>query len=169
LPIGTAPVDIKHVANAVRMMVTRAKVSTATLGPRTLLQVKRFDTETFDTVELLHPFGYVALPVAGSDVLHLHVGGLADHKVAVGGDATGTAPADLGAGEFGLCYNGQQIILRNGYIQIKSATRILLDAPVLQWTPDGGATLHTFADDAHVHISGEPGSDTSPPLPGGLT
>ena len=108
--------ELRRIGNALRSGVTRAKVTQATVGPRTILQVTGLDNESFDGVELLLPPGYVALPTAQSDVLLLQCNASRDHKVALGGDLVGQTVADLAPGEGGLRFGTHQVILRDRLI-----------------------------------------------------
>ena len=121
--------QLRRLGNAVASTVTRAKVSTATIGPRTMLQVTGLDNEVFDDVELLLPFGMVALPVAGSDVMLFQVNGSRDHKVALMGDNTGDVVATLGPGEIGFSRNGQTVLLRANGVEVVTPLAINLAAP----------------------------------------
>lgn len=113
---------LARLANTLRNTVSRAKVTEAAIGPRTVLQLTGLDNEAFQSVELLLPPGYSAAPVAGADVALFQVLGQRDHKIALGGDnAAGDAIADLAAGEFGLrnAAAGTQIVMRNtGTVEI---------------------------------------------------
>jgi phage gp45-like len=119
---------IARLASAVRSMVTRAKVTGAAVGARTILQISGLDGETKATVELLLPPGYSARPLAGADVLALQVMGTRDHMVALGGDNAGVdAITSLAAGEFGLRNGaaGTQMVFRNsGIIEITGALHV---------------------------------------------
>lgn len=100
-------------------MVTRGKVALATVGQRIMLQMTGMSNETLSGVELLHPFGYSALPPAGADLVMLQVLGQRGHIVALGGDALGGAIADLGPGECGLsAVPGTQIVMHTDRIEI---------------------------------------------------
>jgi phage gp45-like len=166
-----APVATNWLANAVRMMVMRGKVTGSALGPRVLLQVKRLFNEPFNAIELMQPYGLVGRPPVGADVVLVQVGALADHKVALGGDVTGSAPADLAAGEAGLSLaaGAQRVMLRTGFTEIVDPVAGKIMVPSLMWSPDGGATFYRLATDTHTHI--ETGSVTMPPntAPGMLT
>jgi phage gp45-like len=146
-------VDFNRFANAVRMMLTRAKVAGAVISGRTLMQVTRYDTEVFNSVELLLPPGYVANPSIDSDVLVIQVGSLADHKVALGGDNTADAVADLQPGEGGMSrQQGQrQLIQRLGWTEIIDPAEVRIIAPAMLWSPDGGKTFLRLATEQHTH------------------
>ena len=108
-------------ADMVRGMVTRGKVTQAAISGRTLVQSTALG-ETLNAIELLLPPGYSAMPAAGADVLLFTVLGARDHVVALGGD---TANADqisgLAPGEFGLRNprgNCQAIFRNSGTIEL---------------------------------------------------
>lgn len=131
-------------------LITRGKIQQARIGARTLLQITGLDGEVFNNVELLLPPGYVANPVAG-DVTLLEANGVRSHVIAACGDNTADTVANLQPGEFGLSAGGTRTILfRVDGIHIVDTAKIVLQAPVLQWTPDG-TTFHTLATDAHTH------------------
>jgi phage baseplate assembly protein V len=109
---------IDRLASAVRSMLTRGKVTRATVGARTLLQVTGLDGETIEQVEHLMPPGYSARPAVGADVLLMQVCGSRDHLVALGGDATGNAIANLALGEVGLTAFGNQVVLRTDHVEV---------------------------------------------------
>lgn len=150
-------------------IVTRGKVIASQLAARTLLQASGLDRETFSNVELLLPPGYCARPVAGADIVILEVGGLRDHKIALGGDNIADRVADLQPGEYGLARNGQRVILRQGFIEIVSASAIRLVAPSLTWSSDG-TNFYTLATSTHTHADPQGGETAAPNnSPGMLT
>ncbi len=114
---------------ALRSMILRAKVLTSRISGRTLVQTQVLDEDTHETIELCLPPGYVASPIAGSDVIELQMSGFASHKVLLGGDNTADALADLQVGEHGLstAATGQQLILRVTGTEIVTA--------LLKWGP----------------------------------
>ncbi len=137
------------------MMILRAKIATAVIAGRTIVQVSALDEDTHDSVELLLPPGYVAMPVSGSDVLELQIAGLASHKVAIGGDNTADSLTDLQAGECGLsnAATGQQLMLRVTGTELVSA--------LLKWGPTRSALKRLVQEEfmalynAHTHdVSG---------------
>lgn len=138
--------------------VTRAKVTGSKTGRRTMLQVSGLDGVKQNTVELLLPPGYTARPSAGGDLLLLEVCGSSDHVVAIGGESTGHGVADLQPGEFGLSNGGHTIVVRAGFVEIKSSAKVRIDAPLLECTgaivancdsAKVGLTTHTHAHGAH--------------------
>jgi phage gp45-like len=157
------PVDFKSLVNGVHMMVSRVKIAGSVISGRTLVQVQRYAGEDFSQVELLHPYGHVALPPDSNDGLSLQVGNKADHQIILGGDSLGQAPTDLIVGEAGLALNGgqQRVLLRNGRIEIWDSTAIHLIAPSVLWSPDGGATFLSLATQTHGHPA-----LNAPPTPG---
>jgi phage gp45-like len=163
-----ALVDFSWLMNAVRLMGARGKVAQSAIGPRTLLQVTRHEGETFNSVELILPPGYAARPLAGSDLLVFQVGGLADHKVALGGDNTADTVADLQPGEFGIATAGKRVILRKGYVEIVDPVEIRLVAPLLHWSPDG-VTFFKLTTEQHTHGNVQNGGGFTNPPATGLT
>jgi phage gp45-like len=161
-----------------RSQVTRAKVASAVVGPRTLLQVVGLDGEVKTTVELLLPPGYSARPAAGADVTVLQVLGMRDHLVAVGGDAVGATIADLAPSEFGLTDGQQTVIFRTDhlemntptYVKISAGEYVEIDTPLLKVSGDivdkFATNSHSVGDlraayDAHGH-SDPQGGTTGP-------
>lgn len=161
--------DFNRLMNAVRVMITRAKVVSAVISGRTLMQVSRYDTETFNSVELLLPPGYVANPSAQSDVLVIQVGSLADHKVALGGDNTADSVADLQPGEGGMSRGGRQLIQRLGWTEIIDPAEVRIVAPALLWSPDGGETFLRLATEQHTHGGVQVGGSQTEKPSTGLT
>jgi phage gp45-like len=157
-----ALVDFSSVANGVRMMVSRVKIAGSVISGRTMVQVQRYAGEEFSQVELLHPFGYVALPPNSTDGLSLQVGNKADHQVVLGGDSLGQAPSNLVVGEAGLSLNGgtQRVLLRSDRTEIQDPVVIHLIAPSLLWSPDG-VTFFSLGTQTHVHPA-----LNAPPTPG---
>ena len=149
-------------------IVTRGKTALARIAARTLLQVTALDQETFNNIELLLPPGYVANPKPGGDVLLLEANGLRGHVVAICGDSTADTVATLQPGELGLATNGKSVLLLSASVTVKDPQAIILQAPVLQWTPDG-VTFYTLATSTHTHdVSGEV-TDVPNSVPGMLT
>ena len=141
--------------DAIRNMILRAKVGTAIVAGRTIVQLGGLDEDTHERVELLLPPGYVANPVVGSDILELQIAGFASHKVALGGDNTADSLVDLQPGESGLANGarGQQIVLR--------VTGTELVGALLQWGPTRDAMRRLVQEEfvalfnAHTHnVSG---------------
>lgn len=145
--------SIARLAASLRNLLVRGKVTSAAVGPRTLLQITGFDNDTFGNVELLLPPGYVALPAAGADVLLMNVSAVRDHKVAVGGDTVGQTISSLAAGEFGLRGTGIQLVMRStGQIQLQADGETLRQLVTDQFTA---------LFNAHTHPT--PSGTSSPP------
>jgi phage gp45-like len=169
-------------------LITRGKVSSAKVGPRTVMQVTGLDNETFNGVELLLPPGYTARPAQGADVMILQCNGTRDHKVALAGDTVGQVQADLQPGEFGLVGFGSIIIFRQGQLQVKSTVpvnvsstqpvsvtstqQITLSAPVITTTAAGSGQpvcLQAFFEWAATHTHPGTGAPTTAPPANGLS
>ena len=113
---------------ALQNMLQRVKIvqSTAPVaGGRVLLQHSGLDEDARDQVEALHPFGWAAAPIGGADAIEMQIGGIASHKVVIGGDHTADAVTDLLPGEAGLSRGGQQAIARTSGYEIIT--------PLLRW------------------------------------
>jgi hypothetical protein len=108
-------------------IMQRVKIAGAIIAGRTLVQYTGLDEDVRDQVELLHPYGWVAMPTPGSDAIEFQVGANGSHKVVLGGDNTANTLADLLAGEAGGSAGGQQIMMR--------ATGIELVSALLKWGP----------------------------------
>ncbi len=159
---------LDRLASAIRSAVTRGKVTQSRVGPRTLLQITGLDGVVQQTVELLLPPGYSARPIAGSDIALLQVLGSADHIIALGGDTAGNAIQDLAPGEFGLTDGTQSIVIRTGYIQLISPTKIRVESPLLECTGEIVANCDTASVTlgTHTHaVTTAPGT-TAAPNPG---
>jgi phage gp45-like len=151
---------LARLASAVRSLVTRAKVTAAAVGSRTLLQISGLQGEVKTTVELLLPPGYSARPLAGADVVVFQVMGTRDHLVALGGDNAGAdAIAGLAPGEFGLrnAAAGTQIVFRNtGKVEITG------DLHVSGAVIAGFGTADQVALQTHKHPTAATGAPSSP-------
>jgi len=131
-------------ASAIRSTVTRAIVTNAQVGPRTILQVSGLDNEDVQTVELLQPPGRSSNPAAGTDVVVLQVTGTRDHLLALGGDMLGQAIAGLLAGEFGdQDARGQRIGYRTALLEIVTPLKLAVTAPTItvQAAPSGSGPV----------------------------
>jgi phage gp45-like len=145
------------------MMISRVKIAGAVISGRSMVQVQRYAGEEFSQVELLHPFGYVALPSDDTDGISMQIGNMADHQVILGGDTLGQAPPNLVKGEAGLALNGgaKRVLMRENFIEIQDPVAIHLNAPSLLWSPDGGVTFYSLATNEHGHSA-----LNAPPTPG---
>ena len=147
---------------AIACMILRGKVQTSAIEGRTLNQSTVLDEDVRDLVELLHPFGYWAVPVQGADVLELQIGGYASHKVQLGGDLTSDVPTDGQPGECGFSRAGQQFSLR------LTGTESI--SPLLQWGMSRAELKRLVQEEfvalfnAHVHSGVQSGTgDSGPP------
>lgn len=121
--------ELSRVMTAVSTAIKRGNVVLSKLSPkRTLVQLRALATDSFNSVELLLPYGMSALP-KGGNVIILRIAGNADHKVALCADDPACRIADLQAGEFGFRDDqGQMVVFRRDRIQI--VTHLDLDAAV---------------------------------------
>lgn len=151
---------------AVHNFLQRIKITSATVvvNGRTLVQYSGLDEDARDQVELLHPYGYVAMPVAGSDAVEAQVGAFGSHKVVLGGDNTANSLADMVPGEAGLSCGGMQIMLRQS-----PSLGVEIVSALLRWGPVRGA-LQRFVVEAfmplfnnHVHSGCGGSSDSGVP------
>ena len=136
-----SPLD--RLGAALRVLLTRGKVTDTRIGARTLLQFTGLQGEIKQPVELLVPPGYVCRPSVGADLLIMEVGGQRDHLVALGGDATGVTVTDLKAGEAGIRCGNNWVVVRQDKVEIIAADRIDIRAPkvVLDPLPGSAAGL----------------------------
>lgn len=143
--------------------ITRGKVKISQIAGRTILQVTGLDNEVFANIELLLPFGVVASPTQGSDVLLMQVNGQRSHVVALGSDNLADAQPDLQPGEMGLRVGSRMVILRLDHTLVQDPSKIVLQAPELYWSPDGIA-MHKLATDTHTHDQpNDSAGDAEPP------
>ncbi len=149
---------IEAIKASLQSMVLRAKVATSVISGRTLIQANALDDDTHDLVELLHPFGWVANPVAGADVVEVQIAGQASHKVLLGGDHTSdTIP--LKRGECGISRGGQLVVVR--------VTGVNIVTPLMQWGMSEAALNRLVTEkfealfNAHTHPT--PSGQSSPP------
>ena len=149
---------IEALKASLQAMVLRAKVATSVISGRTLAQANALDDDTHDLVELLHPFGYVANPIAGADVVEVQIAGQASHKVLLGGDHTSDTIA-LKPGECGISRNGQLVVVR--------LTGVNIATPLLRWGMTE-ATLDRLVTEKfmalfNTHTHPTPSGQSSPP------
>lgn len=104
---------------AILTAVKRGQVVLSKLTPkRTLVQLRALANDSFNSIELLLPYGMSALP-KGGNVIILRIAGNADHKVALCADDPACRIADLQDGEFGFRDDlGQMVVFRRDRIQI---------------------------------------------------
>lgn len=110
---------LKAAWGAIRSALTRAKVTGAAMGTiRPVLQLQGYDGEIYNGVALLLPYGMTAIPPEGADVILARIAGVGNHKVALGGNDPSGGIADAKSGDVGWRAHAQQIVLRNGSVQI---------------------------------------------------
>ncbi|MGI4851899.1 MAG: phage baseplate assembly protein domain-containing protein [Janthinobacterium lividum] len=114
--------------NRIAAQTCRGKVAGSAIATRTMLTITGLDNETFQSVELLLPYGMVARPAPGADILIQQINGQRDHKVALAGDHTEDAVSDLQPGEVGLSRNGQTVLLRSTGIEIVTNLAVTITA-----------------------------------------
>lgn len=140
--------------NRIAAQTSRGKVLSSAVGARIMLTVTGLDGETFQSVELLLPPGMVARPPAGADVVLQQINGQRDHKVALFGDHTADAVADLKPGEVGFSRNGQTVLLRTDGIEIVTSlkvtitagTEVVVNAPSVMLGATGGKKVALDGD-----------------------
>lgn len=124
---------LSRLSAAIRSLVTRGKVVRSGISSRSVILVDALANEQFP-VELLLPPGMSARPKVGGDVLLFQVLGTRDHVVALGGDSTGQAIADLSESEFGFALDGVRIVWRTDRIEITTTSgkmlEVVADGPV---------------------------------------
>lgn len=127
--------SLERLGSALRSLVTRGRVQSATVGARTLMQISGLAGETASQVELLLPPGMTANIARGNDVVVLQVGGSRDHLVALGGDTVGSKVSGLASGEIAFSVGETQIIWRvTGKLEVKAPVEVDITAPTVKIT-----------------------------------
>lgn len=108
------------IRSALATLVMRGKITSAAIvGGRTIVQVTIAANDVRGAVELLHPWGYFAVPRGGSDPILLTVLGTRDHNIALSADdTTATPPGGAQAGECGLSDGTHVVAIRNGRLEL---------------------------------------------------
>lgn len=150
----------ERLGSAIRSTITRATITNAQVGPRTILQVQMLANEDTQTVELLLPPGRSANPAVGTDLVVLQITGTRDHLVALGGDLLGQAITDLASGEFGdQDARNQRIAYRTTMLEIVTPLELVITSPVITVqaaaTGDAPVTFKMPLPTSDPHMVGE--------------
>jgi len=147
------------------------------------LQTEALRDEVRDGVENFQPYGFESVPLAGAEVLLVHVGNSRDHPIAAQVTDGRYRPTDGVAGMVGIYDDqGQTVRIFRDRIEISTPNKVVLTAPTIEVvgdlsvdgeitaTGDVADATGTLADlrtayNSHTHISASPGAPTGPPTP----
>lgn len=128
---------IAPLKNRVLLMVGRA-ILTAVKDDKTIQQVsiQALANEALEKVERYQEFGFSSNPPAGTEGIMLSIGGNRGNSVIIATDNRATRKKNLLSGESTLYTDdGTYIYLKkNGLVEIKTATKVLIDAPDTEFT-----------------------------------
>lgn len=122
-------------------MIARGRITAArTRGGRVLLDVALTTGEQRSRIEYLQPTGFSAVPVVGTDVVVLGVGGRRDHLLALCADDRALRLTGLVPGEFGFRdARGQSVVFRDDGVEIAGALKVTITASGPVSIESGGA------------------------------
>lgn len=143
-----------------------------------LLQIEALKGEVRDRAERFQNYGFTSVPLPGAEAVVIFPGGQREHPLVIAVDDRRYRLKALAAGEVALYTDqGDYVHLkRDGNIEIKASTEVVLDVPLVTMTGDltvnGTVTGETdvIADGIsgknHVHsgVQGGP-SNTGAPVP----
>lgn len=159
-----------RIASRVRLAISRAIVGLVNDSPKLqAVQVTLRAEEVRDQAEHFQHYGFTSVPLPGAEGIALAVGGSTDHAVLVNIDDRRYRKRDLLPGETCIYTRwGDYILIREGEIVIRHATKVTVDAPLVHFTGNvtvagsvvatgdvigQGTSLHT-----HVHGGVTPGA-----------
>lgn len=123
----------------VLLMVGRA-IITAVKDDKAIqqFQLKALAEESFDKVEHYQQFGFTSNPPPGTEAIILSLGGNRENMVAIATDNRELRKKNLALGEMAIyTHDGTYIHLKTGgEVEIKTATKVTVDAPLTQFTGD---------------------------------
>lgn len=113
------------------------------------LQVTLLADETRDGVERVQNYGFTSVPQAGAEAVTVFVSGYRDHGLVVAVDDRRYRLTGLEAGEVAIYTDeGDKVVLkRGGTIEVTAATKVVLNAPVVELA---GNTQAALKGDAYV-------------------
>jgi phage gp45-like len=165
---------LRPLHNRIASGIARAFVHLVDNSPRLqALQLEILKGEIRDPVEHFQPYGFEAVPLAGSEALVVFVSNSRDHPIAVAVSDRRYRPLDGAPGMVGIYDDqGQTVRIYRDRIELESSTKIVLNAPLVETTGDlvvagdvsdsvGTLAALRVAYDAHTHVSASPGAPTS--------
>lgn len=166
---------LRPLHNRIASGIARAFVHLVENSPKLqTLQLEILKGEIRDPVEHFQPYGFEAVPLAGSEALVVFVANSRDHPIAVAVSDRRSRPTDGVAGMVGIYDDqGQTVRIYRDRIELESSTKIVVNSPLLECSGDitaggdvsdsTGKTLDGLrvAYDLHTHVSASPGAPTS--------
>lgn len=128
-------------------MVSRALLSRLDDSrPMQSAQVDLGDDET-RTLERVQNYGFTSVPLDGAEAVVVFVGGRRDHGYAVAVDDRRYRLKDLQAGEVAVYTDqGDSIVFRRGgTLEVSAATKVVIDAPIVELTGNTQAAVNGTA------------------------
>lgn len=121
----------RRISNLVARAVVRRADDSAKMQ---LLQVDVLTDETRDEVERVQNYGFTSAPFDGAEAVVLFVGGRRDHGLAVAVDDRRHRMTGLQPGEVAVYTDeGDSVVIRRGgTIEVKAATKVKVDAPLVE-------------------------------------
>lgn len=91
--------------------------------------------EVRDSAEHFQHYGFSSVPLPGAEGIGLAVGGSTDHMVVINIDDRRYRKRDLLPGEVCIYTRwGDYVLIREGEIVVKHATKVTVDAPLVHFT-----------------------------------
>ena len=152
-----APLEARVRSMLVRGVVTRVD-DTKQLQE---LQVRGLAGAVHDRVEHFHPWGLTGVPPEGSEALLVHVGGAADHPIALAANRRSERPRNLSPGETILySADGDFLHLKSGHAAhlVTEDAEVDVDTLVI----DAGSSIRLVCGDSEVLIEPSKITITSP-------
>jgi phage baseplate assembly protein V len=152
------------------------KLSNSSSNMQTL-QITVLDGEVLSDVEHFEPYGFTSRPQPGAEVLTASLAGNRSHTVVLCAADRRYRKLNLQLGEVALfTHDGSEIHLKNGgEIYLKAATKLVVDAPLLECTgdivaagdvSDATGSMQAMRDVFNLHThTGNLGNPTSVPTP----
>lgn len=135
---------------AARRAVTRGTITASRVREgKVIVDVQMLDGESRRGVELPLPAGLTYLPVPGSDVTVLEVGGNRNHLICMAADDPTLRITGLSPGEFGFRGpGGQEVVMRADGLELTSPLRVIVTSPDILLGSDGATKRVKLEDDS---------------------
>jgi phage baseplate assembly protein V len=161
---------IARLAGRVRLSIGRVVLGLVNDAAKLqAVQVTLRADEVRANAEHFQHYGFTSVPLPGAEGIGLAVGGSTDHVVVINVDDRRYRKTGLLPGETCLYTKwGDYILIREGEILVKHATKVVIDAPLVEMTGE----LHVVGDvigagkslPHHTHQEQGDGAPTSPPI-----
>lgn len=130
---------LRPLAQRLQLMIGRAVVLLVDDGPQLQeLQVALLADEVRDKAERFQQYGFTSRPLPGAEAVAVSVAGSRDHVVVIAVDDRRYRLRALQPGEVAIYTDeGDRIVIkRGGTIEVRAATKVVLDTPLVQCTGD---------------------------------